>query len=58
MSENIEQLEEKRGQLVEQQKQAEATFHQIAGAITFVDQMIEEAKEKKPAKDGKKGASA
>tara|TARA_B100000959_G_scaffold222653_1_gene235756 strand:+ start:314 stop:490 length:177 start_codon:yes stop_codon:yes gene_type:complete len=58
MSQSTEQLKEKRDQLVEQQKQAEATFHQIAGAITVVDQMLEESKGKKPAKDEKKGASA
>ena len=48
MSESVEHLEEKLKELEEQQKQAEATFHQIAGARMMVEGMIQEAK------DGKK----
>ena len=47
-------LIERKEQLIEQQKQAEVNFHQIAGAIALVTQQIEEEKEEKPVKEEKK----
>ena len=47
MSESIEHLEEKLKELDEQQKQTEATFHQITGAKMMVEGMIQEAKDGK-----------
>jgi hypothetical protein len=52
MSESIEHLEERLKELDEQQKQTEATFHQITGAKMMVEGMIQEAKDGK--KDDKK----
>ena len=52
MSESIEHLEEKLKELDEQQKQTEATFHQITGAKMMIEGMIQEAKDGK--KDDKK----
>jgi len=46
-------LEERREQLVEQQKQMEVSFHQIAGAIAVVDQQIAERDEEKSSKTKK-----
>ena len=43
----IEQLQEQRQNLVEQQKQAEVNYHQIAGAIAMVDQQIKDLEEPK-----------
>ena len=45
-------LEERMAQLKEQQRQAEVNFHQITGAIAFVEQQIND--EKEPKKDEKK----
>jgi len=45
-------LEERLAQLLEQQKQAEVNFHQIAGAIAMVKQQIEE--KENPKKEEKK----
>ena len=45
MSESIEHLEEKLKELDEQQKQTEATFHQITGAKMMIEGMIQEAKD-------------
>ena len=42
-----EQLQEQRKNLVEQQKQVEVNFHQIAGAIAMVDQQIKDLEEPK-----------
>lgn len=42
-----EQLTEQRQKLVEQQKQVEVNFHQIAGAIAMVDQQIKDLEEPK-----------
>jgi len=39
-------LEKKREDLVNQQKAAEANFHQVTGALAVVDQLIEEEKQK------------
>ena len=48
-------LEEKRDELLQQQKQMEANFHQITGAIALVEQMIQDDKaEDKAKKDTKK----
>ena len=48
-------LEERKEELIKQQKQMETNFHQIAGAIAMVDQMIQEEKEpSKESKDEKK----
>ena len=47
-------LEKKLEELKEQQKQTEATFHQIAGAIAMLDGMIKEKQE--GSKDSKKNA--
>jgi|ETNmetMinimDraft_11_1059920.scaffolds.fasta_scaffold30814_3 hypothetical protein len=52
MSESIEHLEERLKELDEQQKQTEATYHQITGAKMMVEGMIQEAKDGK--KDDKK----
>jgi hypothetical protein len=43
-------LDERLGELMNQQKQMEANFHQITGAIALVQQMIEDEKD---GKDGK-----
>lgn len=43
--ESILDLEKKLEELKEQQKQTEATFHQIAGAIAVIDGMIKEQQE-------------
>tara|TARA_R100001463_G_scaffold42618_4_gene89263 strand:- start:4385 stop:4537 length:153 start_codon:yes stop_codon:yes gene_type:complete len=43
----IDKLQEQKNSLVEQQKQAEVNFHQIAGAIALVDQQIKELEEPK-----------
>ena len=45
MSESVEHLEEKLKELEEQQKQTEATFHQITGAKMMIEGMIQEAKD-------------
>jgi hypothetical protein len=45
-------LEERKVELMNQQKAMEANFHQITGAIALVNQMIED--EKKPVKEEKK----
>ena len=45
--------QERREQLVEQQKQMEVSFHQIAGAIAVVDQQIAERDEEKSSKTKK-----
>jgi hypothetical protein len=45
-------LEERKAELMNQQKAMEANFHQITGAIALVNQMIED--EKKPVKEEKK----
>ena len=45
MSESVEHLEEKLKELEEQQKQAENTFHQIAGARMMIESMIQESKD-------------
>ena len=45
MSESVEHLEEKLKELDEQQKQTEATFHQITGAKMMIAGMIQEAKD-------------
>jgi hypothetical protein len=50
----MSELEKKREDLQNQQKQAEMNFHQITGALAVVDQMIEEEKQKP--KEGKKSA--
>lgn len=42
-----EQLQEQRQSLVDQQKQAEVNFHQIAGAIAMIDQQIKDLEEPK-----------
>ena len=48
-------LEEKRDELLQQQQQMEANFHQITGAIALVEQMIQDDKtEDKAKKDTKK----
>ena len=39
-------LEERKAQLIEQQKQAEVNFHQIAGAIAMTNQLLEKAEAK------------
>ena len=44
-NESIKDLEKKLEDLKEQQKQCEATFHQITGAIAVVDGMIKEKQE-------------
>ena len=46
MADSVVDLEKKLEDLKEQQKQTEATFHQIAGAIMVIQGMIEEQKEK------------
>jgi len=46
-------LEERKEQLIEQQKQAEVNFHQIAGAIAIVDQQIKDENESKSSKTKK-----
>ena len=38
-------LEKKREDLINQQKAAEANFHQVTGALAVVEQMIEEGKQ-------------
>ncbi len=50
----MSELEKKREELQTQQKQAEMNFHQITGALTVVDQLIEESKQN--TKEGKKSA--
>ena len=40
-------LEERKQELLNQQKQMEANFHQITGAIALIDQMIEDDKKGK-----------
>tara|TARA_R110002020_G_scaffold413646_1_gene623248 strand:+ start:584 stop:745 length:162 start_codon:yes stop_codon:yes gene_type:complete len=48
-------LQERKDELMNQQKQMEANFHQITGAIALVDQMItDEEESKKEAKTDKK----
>jgi len=48
-------LEERLEELQNQQKQMEANFHQITGAIALVNQMItDEESSKKESKDEKK----
>jgi len=48
-------LQERKDELMNQQKQMEANFHQITGAIALVDQMIaDEEASKKEAKTDKK----
>ncbi len=52
-------LQERLDELQNQQKQMEANFHQITGAIALVNQMIvdeetEEKEDKKKAKEDKK----
>ena len=42
-----EQLEKQKESLVQQQRQAEVNFHQIAGAIALVDQQLKELDEPK-----------
>jgi len=44
-------LEERKQELLNQQKQMEANFHQITGAIALVEQMIKD--EEAPVKDVK-----
>jgi hypothetical protein len=44
-------LEERKQELLNQQKQMEANFHQITGAIALVEQMIKD--EEEPVKDVK-----
>jgi len=46
-------LEERKQSLIDQQKQAEVNFHQIAGAIAIVDQQIAERDEEKSSKSKK-----
>ena len=50
MAESKEQLEKKLQELEENQKQAEANFHQVTGAIMMVRGMIEELDSKKDKK--------
>ena len=48
-------LDERLSELTNQQKQMEANFHQITGAIALVNQMISDEKtESKDSKDKKK----
>lgn len=49
-------LEERKQELLNQQKQMEANFHQITGAIALIDQMIEDDKngKKEEKKESKK----
>jgi hypothetical protein len=47
-------LDERLGELMNQQKQMEANFHQITGAIALVQQMIEDEKDGKVKKESKK----
>ncbi len=49
-------LEERKQELLNQQKQMEANFHQITGAIAIVDQMLEDEKngKKEEKKESKK----
>ena len=48
-------LEERKTELLNQQKQMETNFHQITGAIAVIDQMILDEKEPvKESKDEKK----
>ena len=49
-------LEERKEELIKQQKQMETNFHQIAGAIAMVDQMIQEEEngKKEEKKESKK----
>jgi molybdopterin converting factor small subunit len=48
---NMATLEERKQELLNQQKQMEANFHQITGAIALVEQMIKD--EEEPVKDVK-----
>lgn len=49
-------LEERKTELLNQQKQMETNFHQITGAIAVIDQMIEDDKngKKEEKKESKK----
>ena len=49
-------LEERKQELLNQQKQMETNFHQIAGAIAMVDQMMQEEEngKKEEKKESKK----
>tara|TARA_R110002012_G_scaffold46401_1_gene122676 strand:+ start:346 stop:504 length:159 start_codon:yes stop_codon:yes gene_type:complete len=49
-------LEERKQELLNQQKQMETNFHQITGAIAVIDQMIEDDKngKKEEKKESKK----
>ena len=50
-------LDERLEELTNQQKQMEANFHQITGAIALVQQMIEDEKNnKEEKKESKKGS--
>lgn len=52
---NMATLEERKTELLNQQKQMETNFHQITGAIAVIDQMILDEKEPvKESKDEKK----
>ncbi len=52
---NMATLEERKTELLNQQKQMETNFHQITGAIAVIDQMILDKKEPvKESKDEKK----
>ena len=45
MAESKEQLEKRLQELQDNQKQAEATYHQVSGAIMLVQGMLEELEE-------------